>query len=104
MPAFVLAEIDVLDPDAYEPYKALASESVAACGGTYRVRGGPVEAFEGEAPTARVVVLEFPDMDAARAWYHSDGYQAAAAIRQAASRGRMFLIDGAVPPSVTGAP
>ncbi|GAC1529431.1 MAG: DUF1330 domain-containing protein [Acidimicrobiales bacterium] len=103
MPAFVLAEIDVVDPDAYESYKALASASVTAFGGAYRVRGGAVEVFEGEAPTGRVVVLEFPDMEAARAWYYSDGYQAAAAIRQAASRGRMFLIDGVDPPSVTGA-
>lgn len=103
MAAFVLAEIDVLDPESYEPYKALASESVTAFGGTYRVRGGPVEALEGEAPAGRIVVLEFPDIESARAWYHSDGYQAAAAIRQAASSGRMFLVDGVVPPSVTGA-
>ncbi|GAC1307802.1 MAG: DUF1330 domain-containing protein [Acidimicrobiales bacterium] len=103
MPAFVLAEIDVLDPEAYEPYKALASASITAFGGTYRVRGGAVEALEGDAPTGRVVVLEFPDIEAARAWYHSDSYQAAAAVRQAASRGKMFLIDGVVPPSVTGA-
>lgn len=103
MAAFVLAEIDVVDPDAYESYKTLASASVTAFGGTYRVRGGAVEALEGDAPIGRVVVLEFPDIEAARAWYHSDGYTAAAAIRQAASRGRMFLVDGVVPPSVTGA-
>lgn len=94
MAAFVVVELDVHDPEAYEPYKAQAEASVTAAGGAYRVRGGPVEALEGEAPTSRVVILEFPDMETARAWYHSDAYQAAASIRRAASSGRMFLIDG----------
>ncbi|GAC1517611.1 MAG: DUF1330 domain-containing protein [Acidimicrobiales bacterium] len=94
MAAFVVVELDVHDPEAYEPYKAQADATVTASGGAYRVRGGPVEALEGDAPTTRVVILEFPDMATARSWYHSEAYQAAARIRQAASSGRMFLIDG----------
>jgi len=94
MAAFVVVELEVHDPDGYEPYKALAEASVTAAGGRYRVRGGAVEALEGEPPTGRVVILEFPDLDTARSWYHSDAYQAVAPLRQAASSGRMFLIAG----------
>lgn len=94
MAAFVVVELEVHDPEGYEPYKAPAEASVVAAGGSYRVRGGPVEVLEGEAPSGRVVILEFPDMDAARAWYRSEAYQAVVPIRQAAATGRMFLIDG----------
>lgn len=103
MAAFVVVELEVHDPEGYEPYRAMASASVSAHGGAYRVRGGAVEALEGEAPTGRVVILEFPDLDRARAWYHSAEYQEAIPIRQAASTGRMFLVEGLeIPGSVTG--
>lgn len=94
MSAYVVVELEVHDPDGYEPYKAAAEASVIAAGGRYLVRGGPVEALEGDPPTGRVVILEFPDLDTARSWYSSGAYQAVAPIRQAASSGRMFLIDG----------
>jgi uncharacterized protein (DUF1330 family) len=94
MSAFVIAEIAISDPDGYEKYKPLAGASVEAHGGTYRVRGGAVETLEGPAVEERIVVLEFPDAEAARDWYHSDEYGAARPLRQAASSGRMFLVEG----------
>ena len=57
------------------------------------VHPGPVEAFEGAAPTG-VVMLEFPTMEEARAWYNSPGYQAAVPHRQAATDYRVFLVEG----------
>lgn len=60
---------------------------------TSRVHPGPVEAFEGAAPTG-VVMLEFPTLEEARAWYHSPGYQAAVPHRQAATDYRVFLVEG----------
>jgi len=94
VPAYFIAEIDVTDPDAYEPYKPLAAASIAAHGGTFRVRGGATEAVEGPPVAGRVVVVEFADVEAARRWYHSDDYQEALPLRQAASTGRAFLVEG----------
>jgi uncharacterized protein (DUF1330 family) len=94
MPAYVIAEVDITDADGYEPYKAKAAAAIAAHGGVYRVRGGDVESLEGAVVTGRVVVLEFPDLEAARKWYHSAEYQAALPIRQANSRCRVFIVDG----------
>jgi uncharacterized protein (DUF1330 family) len=95
MSAFVIVELSVNDPDTYERYKELATASVAASGGAYRVRGGKIELVEGEAVTDRFVVLEFPDMDAARDWYNSPEYQAALPLRRAsADTKHLFFVEG----------
>ena len=95
MVAYVIAEIAVTDPEVYEKYRAAAPASVAAFDGAYRVRGGAVTPVEGEAPTGRVVVLEFPDGEAARAWYESDAYQAVLPFRLASATTRAFIVEGA---------
>ena len=94
MPAFILAEIQVTDAAAYEPYRPLAAASIARFGGRYLVRGGKADLFEGAPAPERTVVIEFPDADTARRWYSSDEYQAALKIRQATSRGRVMLVEG----------
>jgi uncharacterized protein (DUF1330 family) len=98
VPAYVIVEMSVVDADRYEPYKSLAEASVAAYGGSYKVRGGRIESVEGEKPTDRVVVLEFPDMAAARTWYDSPEYQTALPLRLAAAKTtRLFFIEGYEP-------
>jgi uncharacterized protein (DUF1330 family) len=51
--------------------------------------------LEGAPEPERIVVIEFPDADTARRWYSSEEYQKALKIRQSASRGRVFLVEGA---------
>jgi uncharacterized protein (DUF1330 family) len=93
--AYVICDIDVTDPDAYERYKALAGPSVAAQGGTYLVRGGATEVLEGDRKPNRVVVIEFPDGDAARAWWDSPEYREARAIRAPAATASVIVVEGA---------
>ncbi len=93
MSAYVVFEAVVTDSGQYERYKELAAPSVAAAGGRYLVRGGDVTAFEGDEP-ARIVVLEFPTMEAATRWYRSDVYAEARAVRETAATVRMFAVDG----------
>ena len=90
MTAYVIADIQVTDTAAYEPYRPLAAASIARFGGRFIVRGGKVDLFEGEPEPERIVVIEFPDADTARRWYRSEEYQNALKIRQSASRGRVF--------------
>lgn len=94
MAAYVIAQINVTDPDTYEDYRALVPATLDAYGGEFVVRGGDQEALEGDAPSPRTVVLRFADMAAARAWHNSSEYAAAKAIRQSASTGTLLLVDG----------
>ena len=94
MAAYVVVQIAVEDPIAYEEYKALAPASIAAYGGRYVVRGGRSEVLEGSWQPSRLVVLEFPTADRARAWWGSAEYAPAKAIRQRCAGTEMLLIEG----------
>jgi len=95
MSAYIIADIQVTDPVGYDDYRPLAAASIARFGGRFIVRGGKVNLLEGEPQPERSVVIEFPDADTARRWYGSEEYQSALKIRQSASRGRVFLVEGA---------
>jgi uncharacterized protein (DUF1330 family) len=94
MPAYVIVETDVTDPEQYERYKAAGSAAVAASGGRYLVRGGELAVFEGDWQPSRLVVLEFEDLAAARSWYASAHYQQAKELREGAARLRMVAVQG----------
>jgi len=98
MAAYLVVDATVTDPVAYRTYMALAERSLAEAGGRYLVRGGATEVLEGDWRPARVVVVEFDDIDAARAWYDSEAYLAARAARRDSAVFNMLLVDG-VPPS-----
>jgi len=87
--AYVLVDIEVTDPVAYDRYKALALPAVTQYGGTYIVRGGATGVLEGEWKPNRIVVLEFPDVDAARRWYDSPEYAVAKREREGAANGKI---------------
>jgi len=95
MPAYIVAEIDVTNPAGYESYRPLAGASVAQYGGKFLVRGGKAELIEGSQEPARIVVIEFADINAAKRWYYSPEYQEALKIRFANSKGRVLLVEGA---------
>ena len=95
MAAYVIADIQVTDNTSYDQYRPLAAASVARFGGRFVVRGGKVDLLEGEPEPERIVIIEFLDADAARRWYRSEEYQKALKIRRSASRGRVFLVEGA---------
>ena len=65
MPAYVIVETDVTDPEQYERYRAAGAETVAAAGGRYLVRGGELAVLEGDWEPSRLVMLEFEDLEAA---------------------------------------
>jgi uncharacterized protein (DUF1330 family) len=94
MPAYVAVQITVKDAAAYERYKQLAPPSIAQYGGRYLVRGGETTTLEGSWKPTRFVVLEFPDLARARAWWSSPEYAEAKALRQSAAETEMLLADG----------
>jgi uncharacterized protein (DUF1330 family) len=94
MPAYVIAEVNVTNPAGYDAYRPLAGASIAQYGGKFLVRGGKTELLEGSPEPARIVVIEFADIDAAKRWYNSPEYQEALKIRLANSTGRVLLVEG----------
>ena len=95
MAAYVLAEIEITNPDGYREYTAIVPATIAKYGGRFLVRGGAAEALEGDWPQRRRVLLEFPSMQAAKEWFDSPDYEKPKAMRQAASKGRLILMEGA---------
>jgi uncharacterized protein (DUF1330 family) len=94
--AYVISEVEILDDEAFARYRDLAAASITRHGGRYLVRGAAPVVPEGERPDPqRVVVVEFPDMATARAWYASDDYAEALTVRRSALRRRLLFVDGA---------
>ncbi len=94
MAAFVVVDVEVTDPVRYEEYKKQAAATVAPFGGKYVARGGRVEVLEGDWPTGRFVILEFPTAERAREWWGSEAYRHAKALRHATARSKMLLVEG----------
>jgi uncharacterized protein (DUF1330 family) len=94
MAAYIYANVEVTDPQAYEAYRAQVPALIAAHGGRYLVRGGACELLEGTATPQRQVILEFPDMAHLKAFYDSPEYKTLIAIRQGASRGHLYAVQG----------
>jgi uncharacterized protein (DUF1330 family) len=94
MPAYVIAETDISDPERYEQYKAASPAAIAAGGGRFLVRGGELAVLEGDWQPTRLVVLEFEDLAAAKRWYESEIYQEAKKLREGAAHLRMVAVQG----------
>ena len=94
MPAYLYGNVEITDPALYEEYRRDVPALIAAHGGRYLVRGGAVSVLEGQGVPHRQVVLEFPTMAQLQAFYHSPEYQRLVAIRQRASTGTLFAIEG----------
>ena len=94
MPAFVLANVTIHDPVRYEDYKRMVPATLVPFGGRFVVRGGLTEILEGAWQPSRLVLLEFPSVERARAWWNSPEYAEARALRQATSDGTLIILEG----------
>ncbi len=94
MPAYVIVETDIHDPEQYEHYKAASPGAVAAGGGRFVVRGGELAVLEGDWAPSLLVVLEFEDLEAAKRWYDSPAYQDAKRLREGAAHLRLVAVQG----------
>lgn len=95
MAAYVIADVNVTDPKGYDEYRKMVPPTIAKYGGRFLVRGGACEVKEGGWKPSRVIVLEFPSMEQARAWYHSQEYAPALALRLKAASAKLILVEGA---------
>jgi uncharacterized protein (DUF1330 family) len=94
MKAYIIVDVKITNPTLYDGYRKLTPPSLEAFEGKFIVRGGITETLEGDWQPGRIVVVEFPSLERAKAWWSSDGYAPAKAIRQAASITRMIMVEG----------
>ena len=94
MPAYIILDITVTNPELFEEYKQLAPATIHAYGGKYIARGGQTESLEGDWVPNRIVILEFDSMDKAKAWMNSPEYRKARAMRHQATISRTVLVEG----------
>ena len=94
MAAYVIASVDVKDPVRYADYRSMVMPTIAAYGGRFLARGGKVDILEGDWQPKRLVIVEFPSVERAKAWWSSAEYSEAKALRQATSEGTLVVIEG----------
>jgi uncharacterized protein (DUF1330 family) len=95
MAAYVFANIrQITDQGAYDEYRAQVLATITRYDGRFLARAGRAEVLEGDAEAGRVVVIEFPSYEQAKAWYDSDEYRPLVELRQRASDGELILVDG----------
>ena len=94
-PAYIYVEMTIRDPERFKQHTALSAPAVNAAGGRYVVAGVRPEVVEGTFDAHRIVVVQFPSVERARAFYHSAAYQAAKQKRAGAAEFKMLLLQGA---------
>jgi uncharacterized protein (DUF1330 family) len=94
LPGYVVAEVDVTDPATFKQYADKAPGTIAQYGGHYIIRGGKNTSLEGDAPK-RFVVIQFENVEKAKAWEDSPEYEAIKPIRHKSAKSRVFIIEGA---------
>lgn len=94
MSAYIVVQVDVQNPTKYEDYKKLVPPSLEKFGGKFVVRGGRTETLEGDWAPKRFVIVEFPSLERAKAWWSSREYADAKALRQATASTQMIVAEG----------
>ena len=92
-PALYVSEFEVTDAEKIRPYSAQVESTFRPFGGRWVVRGGQVKSLEGE-PSKRVVVIAFPSLEQAQAWYDSPAYGAIRPIRHQNAKSKVFIVEG----------
>ncbi len=94
MPAYLIADMNVTDPAAYEEYKRLAPPAIQKYGGRYLARAGETAILEGDWAPTRLVILEFESLEKAKAFFDSPEYRVARKAREGTGKFRMVVTDG----------
>lgn len=92
--AYIIANVTVNNPEQYEEYKRLSTIAMKAHGAEVCIRGGKVEVLEGDWSPTRIVMLKFPTVEQAKAFYNSVEYEAARKAREGIAVMRMIVVEG----------
>ncbi|MGZ3646050.1 MAG: DUF1330 domain-containing protein [Ktedonobacteraceae bacterium] len=94
MAGYIVVDVEITDPNEYQTYAKQTAATIERYGGNFLVRGGEPETLEGGWKTKRLVIIEFPSIEQAKAWYNSPEYLAIIGIRHHAANSKMLLVQG----------
>ena len=94
MPAYIVARVDVADPAQLKDYMAATPPIIAKYRGTFIARGGRTVTFEGPNESRRIVLIEFPALADAEAFYHSPEYAEARRLREGIAVAEFIAVEG----------
>ena len=94
MAGYIIAQVDITDPEIFENYRSQVPATLKPFGGEFVIRGGAMEELEGEWPIPRVVVIQFPSVEQAKAWWASGKYRGPKTLRQSASHTNLIVVEG----------
>lgn len=95
MTVYMIADVEVIDPEAYQQYIQMAPDIISRFGGRYLVRGGAVEVIEGEWNPRRLVIEAFDSLEQVKQWLASPEQQRANEIRHKAAKTNLIIVQGA---------
>ena len=93
MTALVIVDVRVTDPARFEEYKKLVPATLTPYGGKFLARGGRVDVLEGDWAPKRIVIIEFPSVERARAWWASEEYRVPKQMRIESADTRMIVVE-----------
>ena len=94
MSAYVVVQVEIKDPVRYADYRKMVPPSIEKYGGRFLVRGGKTQTLEGTWAPGRFVLVEFPSVEQAKAWWASPEYAEARALRWATAESQMIVAEG----------
>lgn len=94
MTAYIVAHVDVQDWDKYREYMKHTPRCIAKFGGRFVARGGETATLEGPAETLRIVLIEFPSLELAKAFYKSPEYAQTKRLREGGGSARFVAVSG----------
>lgn len=94
MSAYVIVQVEVTDWERFREYLAETPRTIASFGGRYVARAGETVTLEGPVQSKRIVLIEFPSLEQAKAWYDSPEYRAVRRLREGAATGAIVAIEG----------
>ncbi len=94
MPAYLIVDLEVTDPEAFERYKREVAPNLASFGARYLARGGKTEVLEGDWSPRRLVILEFPSLARLEEWYRSPAYAPLLELRRRSASSRLVATEG----------
>ncbi len=94
MTAYLIADLTTHDADLAAEYRRQVTPLIAKHGGTYMARGGDVRTLEGDWAPGRLVIVAFPSMAAAQAFYDDPAYGPVMELRQRSASGSVVLVEG----------
>jgi uncharacterized protein (DUF1330 family) len=94
--AYLVADVEVTNPDEFQKYSDRVVATVKQYGGRYLIRGGQTEVLEGASKARRITILEFPSVDQLKRWYHSPEYQAIVGFRARSTISTLLCVSGGV--------